>query len=360
MRRGWRVATGSVTGVALVAGVLVTGYTLTATPATPASASEVPTSTAEVVKGTVSERFRLAGTYGFGGSYAVYHQGRGGILTGAAAAGTTVNRGGVLYRVDGEAVHLLLGVVPAHQDLEIGARGEDVRQLERNLRALGMDPDHEMTVDTRYTAATAAAVRRLQKKWGLAYSDRTGTLVLGSVVFLKGPIRISTVEGTVGTSVHQDQGVLTGTGTGRVITSELTADKQGQVEVGDKVSVTLPGSKPLEGKVLRVGKVATSETDQEGNSEPATVELIIGVTVPKGTADLDQASAQLTLASEVHENVLTVPVSALLASPDGGYRVRLADGTYARVEPGIFDDATGTVEISGDVAAGDRVEVPQE
>jgi hypothetical protein len=50
-------------------------------------------------------------------------------------------------------------------------------------------------------------------------------------------------------------------------------------------------------------------------------------------------------------------VTALLARPGGGYQVRLADGRYVPVEPGLFDDTTGMVEVTG-LAGGQRVEVP--
>jgi hypothetical protein len=60
-----------------------------------------------------------------------------------------------------------------------------------------------------------------------------------------------------------------------------------------------------------------------------------------------------------HVNVLTVPVTALLARPGGGYQVRLASGGYLPVQPGLFDDATGTVEVSGPgLSDGLRVQVP--
>jgi hypothetical protein len=48
--------------------------------------------------------------------------------------------------------------------------------------------------------------------------------------------------------------------------------------------------------------------------------------------------------------VLLVPVTALLAKPGGGYQVRvLTDdvGQLVDVRPGLYDDATGEVEVSG-------------
>jgi hypothetical protein len=57
-----------------------------------------------------------------------------------------------------------------------------------------------------------------------------------------------------------------------------------------------------------------------------------------------------------------VPVTALLAAADGGYQVRVvrANGvrTAVGVEPGLFDDAAGTVEVTGGVQEGMKVEVP--
>jgi hypothetical protein len=38
--------------------------------------------------------------------------------------------------------------------------------------------------------------------------------------------------------------------------------------------------------------------------------------------------------------------------------VRLASGDYLEVRPGLFDEATGKVEVSGELKVGDLVEVP--
>ena len=57
-------------------------------------------------------------------------------------------------------------------------------------------------------------------------------------------------------------------------------------------------------------------------------------------------------------NVLLIPIAALLARPGGGYQVRLADGSAIKVEPGVFDESTGQVEITEGLTAGQQVEVP--
>jgi hypothetical protein len=51
-------------------------------------------------------------------------------------------------------------------------------------------------------------------------------------------------------------------------------------------------------------------------------------------------------------------VLALLPRAGGGYQVRLAGGRGVAVTPGLFDEVTGTVEVTGDLAAGELVEVP--
>jgi membrane fusion protein, multidrug efflux system len=60
------------------------------------------------------------------------------------------------------------------------------------------------------------------------------------------------------------------------------------------------------------------------------------------------------------ENVLTVPVSALLALAEGGYAVQVVDGGTTRivgVQTGLF--AGGRVEVTGDgLSEGQTVGVP--
>jgi hypothetical protein len=57
-----------------------------------------------------------------------------------------------------------------------------------------------------------------------------------------------------------------------------------------------------------------------------------------------------------------VPVTALLAKPGGGYQVRVragGGGQLVDVRPGLYDDATGEVEVGGaGLTEGMTVEVP--
>ncbi len=67
------------------------------------------------------------------------------------------------------------------------------------------------------------------------------------------------------------------------------------------------------------------------------------------------------LARETREDVLAVPVTALIARAGGGYAVSVRSGAATRevpVQPGLFAD--GYVELTGGgVRAGDRVAVPR-
>ena len=101
-------------------------------------------------------------------------RGRGGHAHPPARPGRDRRRGESLYCRRRAAAWLLYGALPAWRDFAPGMDdGEDVRQLERNLRALGSDPAATSTVDDEWDWATTAAVERFQDERGL---DETGTL----------------------------------------------------------------------------------------------------------------------------------------------------------------------------------------
>jgi peptidoglycan hydrolase-like protein with peptidoglycan-binding domain len=375
-RRLRRTAAGLAAIAAAGAAAVAVGHAVVARPQADAStATEVPTGTAPVTRGTVTQTVKLAGTLGFDGGYQVVNQLAPGIVTGAPEVGATIERGGTLYAVANRPVRLLYGTVPAYRAFASGMPdGPDVRELEENLVALGDDPGHAITVDEHFTAATAAAIRRWQAANGLPVAARTGALDPGEVVFLPGALRVSGVTAGPGTPLGPDQPVLTGTSVSRVVTVQLSTNQQSLVHAGDQVRVSIAGTPQVAGTVGRIGRVATGGSQADGggpnaggsngggggsNSGPATVTVTITLTVPPAVANLDQAPVQVAIVAAQHPNVLLVPVSALLARPGGGYQVRLASGGYQQVEPGLYDDDSGTVEVTGaGLHEGDRVEVP--
>ena len=91
--------------------------------------------------------------------------------------------------------------------------------------------------------------------------------------------------------------------------------------------------------------------------------MTIQPTDPTATGRLDQAPVLVAITTTTVENALAVPVYALLALADGGYAVEVADADGTRhlvpVTPGLFDDATGLVQVTGSgVSEGLHVVVP--
>ena len=337
----------------------------------PTATPNVTTTRVAVARGDVTQRVQVSGVLGYDGSWSVVDQLPPGILTGAADPGAAVVRGADLFAVSGTPAVLLYGGSPAYRDFAAGmSDGADVRELEENLVALGMDPGHAVTVDNHFTGATRAAIVRWQAARGLPAARRTGVLGLGEVLFLPGAVRVGQQLSTVGSSVGPGTPVLSVTSTSRVVNLQLTADRQSLVHQGDAVLVTLPGTAPVTGSVARIGRVAAAPAEGGGNGGggggqppgPATVPVTVTLQVPAGAGDLDQAPVQVAITVAQHKGVLTVPVTALLARPGGGYQVRVLDGDGHRlvdVRPGLYDDVAGTVEVSGDgLAPGQTVEVP--
>jgi hypothetical protein len=155
--------------------------------------------------------------------------------------------------------------------------------------------------------------------------------------------------------------VLSGTSTTQVVTAPVNADQRYLVHVGDRVRVSLPSGAPVPGTIARIGRAATTPVGGNGpaGSGPATVPVTVSLRLTPDAGDLDQAPVQVSITVEVHHRVLLVPVTALLAKPGGGYQVRAGGGQLVDVRPGLYDDATGEVEVGGaGLTEGMPVEVP--
>lgn len=307
-----------------------------------------------------------------------------GTLTWTVPVGTVVTSGQLLYETDG--VHraaAMYGSRPAWRTMEAGvSNGADVRQLEENLNVLGHTRRGDV-IDRHWDSDTTAAVKRWQAAAGVGVD---GVIELGEVVFLPEAIRVTAIQARPGSGVGPGGTIMTATSNRRVVSLDLDATDVELINVGDAVNVELPDGTTVAGTVATIGRVAESSTDQQGGTS-TTLPVTISLDDPTAAGDLDHAPVSVFVIRDSRENVLTVPVSALLALLEGGYAVEVVDATGApsaspsssagsteaspagsaapsgptthlvRVEPGLFDG--GHVEVTADdLEAGDLVVVP--
>ena len=287
--------------LALVA-VTVTGCGGEAAPAAPESAA----TTVAVERGDLAATVSLNGTLTYrarsdGSPYGVTNYARG-IYTKLPREGATVRCGDVLYRVDGDPVRLRCGAVPPYR-----------------------------------------ALRR------------------GDAVFLPRAGRIAKVAGELGAPARPGTQVVQATSDTLVVQVNLEASQQGEVSVGDPARITLPGNRSVTGKVRRLGSVAQTE-EQDGSVGSATIPASIGLDDPKQVRGLDRAPVRVEITTKGVENVLSVPVTALVGASGGGLAVEVVgDGgrrELVAVELGLFDSGNGRVEVTGALQPGARVVVP--
>lgn len=316
--------------------------------ATPATSTAVSTATAAVERRDLVVTEELSGELAYADRREVTTR-RDGIVTSVAAAGTTVTSGQALFAVDLEPTVVLVGAGPAYRALDRDTSGDDVQQLEQALVELGYGDG--LTVDTDFTGGTAEAVERWESDLGR--DDPDGEVALGDVVFAPDGVRVSQASGYVGAAVSAGQTVVTVTSTMKVVELDLDADRSDVVEAGSPVSVTLPDRTEVAGTVRSVG--TEPETDAADPGAESTVPVV--VTLADTSAAFDSGSVQVTVESSRDDDVLAVPVTALLALAEGGYAVELAeDGGLVAVEIGTVAD--GWVAVDGELAEGAEVVVP--
>jgi peptidoglycan hydrolase-like protein with peptidoglycan-binding domain len=345
--------------VVLVVGAAATYLFVTGSKPTAAGPSRAAVATAPVTRTTLTETENVDGTLGHGQATPLTNR-LAGTITSTAAPGATVARGQALYAVDQRPVVLLYGTVPAYRALQTGLTGDDVRQLEENLSALGYTG---FTVDTTFSDATDRAVRRWQHDLGL---DETGIVELGRVVFLGDAVRVTDVAAGPGSAAEPERPVLSYTGTTMTVTAGLQADQRPMTAPGGQVTVTLPGNKRVTATVAAVVPAPQQQdpngqgATQQPSTQAAAFTATLTIADQQALAGLDGASVTVELVGQRRENVLAVPVAALLALREGGYGVQVVTGATTKivaVRTGLF--AGGLVEVSGTgLAEGAEVGVP--
>ncbi|MFI8261443.1 peptidoglycan-binding protein [Streptomyces sp. NPDC085665] len=369
MRRRGKWLLGSLAVVLAVSGG---GYAVTA--AQPRSdadgtkdrrADGMPQATAPVTRGDLGSGLTVEGTLGYAQERKLAAGGPG-VLTWAAGAGTAIERDGKLYEVNGKPVRLMYGSTPVYRQMKTGDKGEDVKQLKRNLQALGygtgLDPE-----DGTFTAGTATAVKRWQKAHKTA---ETGEVGKEDIAFAAGPQRVQKNDTAVGDEPAPGKPVMTLTGTERMVRFQLDVAKAGAAKTGDKVTVQLPGGGTATGKIDSVGSTANPDDPNGGGGAGGggggggkpKVEVNVSLDDASGIKGPDQSPVSVRLTGETRKGVLSVPVNALLALSGRGFGVQVVEGGAVRdvpVELGMFGQ--GRVEVKGDaLKEGMRVGIPKQ
>jgi peptidoglycan hydrolase-like protein with peptidoglycan-binding domain len=317
--------------------------------APPAANDHIPLGAATVQRRDLVDRVDIDATLGYADARKLAAP-TGGTVTRLRAEGAIVGRGRSLLSIDARATAwVLYGRRAPYRDLGPGVTdGRDVRQLERNLAALGYDPG---TVDVDWTSATTVAVQDFQEDRGL---DETGTLRRTELVVSDGPARVGAHTVEVGDQARAGAPVTALSSTVSEVTAEVGAGNAGAVRRGDAVTVTLPDGRTARGKIAKVASVATP--GEEGGE--ATVELSVALR-DRRRGGLDGAPVTLSLATDSTEAALAVPISALVATGLSAYAVELV-GTRRLIAVTLGVSADGWVEVAGrGLTVGARVVVPR-
>ncbi|MFD9519077.1 peptidoglycan-binding protein [Streptomyces sp. NPDC059979] len=365
---------GSLAAVLAVSGG---GYAVMAQPQRDGGGQErrtagLPPATAPVQRGDLSSGLQVEGTLGYAQERKL-NAGGPGVLTWIAGEGSAVERDGKLYEVNGRMVRLMYGSTPMYRPLKAGDKGEDVKQLKRNLQALGygtgLDPE-----DGVFTAGTATAVKRWQKAHKAAESGEVGK---EDIAFASGPQRIRRNDAAVGDEAAPGKPVLTVTGTERIVRFQLDAAKAGAAKAGDQVTVRLPGGAGAGGKIDSVGGAGGADGQGDaggaggggsgaggggaGGDKKAKVEVAVTFDQPAEINAPDQSPVTVGLTGETRKGVLSVPVNALLALAGGGFGVQVVeDGRAREVKVGLGMFGNGRVEVTGDaLKEGMQVGIPK-
>ena len=388
-RRTGRAVAGVVAVLVAGGGAAWAAGAFRGSPAPAASAGGADqTGIAMVTRHTLTSQTQQNGTLGDAGAWSVAVPASESGSSGSPATGTgtftwlprsgqVIREGQRIYAVSGNPVVLLYGPLPAYRDLSEGMTGADVTELNRGLVRLGYASAAALGPRSgwdEYSAVTASAVDQLQAGLGLT---ETGTLPLGQAVFLPGRALVTALgAGTVlGGPAAPGSVVLTASSTTPVVTIQLDPSLQAEVRDGDHVTITLPDGRTTAGTVSQVGRVATApgasssgagagsagQPGDESGASGATIAVLVALTHPRAAGKLSQAAVTATITTGSASNVLAVPVDALLAQPGGRYAVQVTGAGGQRLVPvtiGMFDDAAGLVQVSGDLTPGQHVVVP--
>lgn len=340
-RRRAVIVTACVLAALLAGGGVAAVLTAGAADRKPAAPKKLNAATAPIERGTLQGTSSTTGTLAYSGSRTI-GSGSGGVITALPVAGASIGLGQSLFAVDNQPTYMMLGTIPAWRAFESGMDdGPDVKALEESLTALGY---FDRAPDEEFTWATRAAITRWQKTTG---QEQTGSIPLGRIVFAPGELRVAELGAAVGDQIAPGARMLTATDLTKSVSVDLKLADQQLGVLGASVAIDLPDGKRTTGTVASVG--VPTEKDAPSGGKAVVIPVVIALDDPAATGALQQASVMVRFPTEKRENVLSVPVGALLALNGDRFGVEVVrpDGSTERVPvtTGLF--AAGRVEIAG-------------
>ena len=267
------------------------------------------------------------------------------VVTSVIADGSDVTMGTVLYSVESSPVVALPGSLPAWRTLDTSSEdGIDVLQLEMDLTALGYDPDSRMTIDTEFDSDTKAVVKAWQAGYGM---EVTGSVALGSVVFVGGETTVAGVAVAVGDEV----------GDGDSILSLSAASQQVVIDVPDGAEAYM-----VPGLSVKVGSGDGTVTLLRSLERDGSVVVQAVITPAAAIEGADNGSSvKVTVTTTSLDGVLLVPTEALVSRLDGSYAVQVVadDGTSTFVDVELLGVSGSAAGVRGEgLTAGSEVLQP--
>ena len=180
------------------------------------------------------------------------------------------------------------------------------------------------------------------------------------------PIIVGSYITSEGSVVAANSQMYNISSTGVEVVFQIDASDQDMVSIGDSVEVELPSEDRIKATISYIDPVVTQ--GQNGDF----IEVKLDISSTEDVKVYDQAPVDVFVTSEVSQDVLYVPVNALIALAEGGYALEIyndesevgvfegvsgVDTTYVGVEIGVFTD--GFVEVSGNISEGMIVVVPR-
>lgn len=277
-----------------------------------------------------------------------------GTITAIPEAGTQIGIGGELYYLNNQAVYLFRGQIPTWRTFEPGmSAGPDIKQLEQTLQELGY---LKQNPNDKFTTATQNAIRSWQKATG---QPQTGTIELGRIVFNPTELRIGEIKTKLAETVGSGSPIMETSNLEKIVNMELKLADQKLAILDSPVTIELPDGTTGGGRIVAIGAARENEADSKTGP---IIPVKIALDDQNFPGNLQRSNVSIILPNENRENVLHVPIEALLATGEGNFvvEVKQENGTVKQVPVTLGLFSAGRVEISGEnLSAEQEVVVPQ-